>query len=109
MFTISNSNGITGGAWAEEYDTQDDALDALCEAFGIDRDEAVTSDSYAVDEGNAVSVYATEAECEADQDGAYAPRIVRHDPPARDLAEEAAYAADRAYDQAKDDALTGDV
>lgn len=29
--------------------------------------------------------------------------------PARDPAEEAAYAADRAYDQAKDDALTGDL
>lgn len=29
-------------------------------------------------------------------------------PPVRDPAEEAAYAADRAYDQAKDDALTGD-
>lgn len=75
MYTISNSNGLQGRAWTTEYDTETDALEALCAAMGWDADEAVCSESYTVGEGTAVSVYKTQAEHDADETGAYAPRI----------------------------------
>ena len=62
----------------EEYETEDEALEALCEELGLVNDDVVCSDSYTVDEGDAVSVYETQEECDADQDGSYAPRITHH-------------------------------
>ena len=36
----------------------------------------VLSESYACDSGSAWSAYQSQEECDADQDGAYAPRVV---------------------------------
>ncbi len=76
-FTISNSNGNQSGPWRETYETQQGAVDAIAEAQGWG--EPVVSESYTVDAGSAVSVYETQADCDADQDGAFAPRVTKHD------------------------------
>ena len=76
MYRISNSNGLSGQAWSEEYASEAEALAALCEAFNIDPSDAVTSERYTVDGGSAVSVYDSQEACDADQEGAYAPRII---------------------------------
>lgn len=39
--------------------------------------EVVLSESYQDDDGTAWSAYATQEECDEDQEGAYAPRIIR--------------------------------
>lgn len=72
-YEISNANGMTGRAWTSTYDTQGDAAEALREAMGWSA--IILSDAYATDRGDAVSAYETQSECDADQDGARAPRI----------------------------------
>jgi hypothetical protein len=79
-YKISNSNGLSGVAWDHDYETQDEAAEAIRTAYGWD--EVVLSDSYSVGndygtgDADAVSAYETQEECDADQDGAHAPRIV---------------------------------
>jgi len=59
----------------EQYPSETDACIALQAALGWS--DYVTSRSFAVDEQHeAVAVYETDAECEADLDGAYAPWVV---------------------------------
>lgn len=77
VYTISNSNGNQSGPWRETYQTQQAAIDAIAEAQGWG--EPVVSERYAVDGGSAVSVYASQEDCDADQDGAFAPRVTKRD------------------------------
>lgn len=72
-YTITNSNGRQHGRWNDEFATQQEALAALQAEMGWD--EIVESESYTIDNGSAVSCYATQEECDADQTGAYAPRV----------------------------------
>jgi hypothetical protein len=74
-YRISTSDGRQGRALDATYDTRDEAAEALRELMGWD--EIALSDPYAVGDGHrtAVSAYPTESECEADEDGAHAPRI----------------------------------
>ena len=76
-YTISNSNGNQSGPWRDRYATQEAAVDAIAQAQGWG--EPVLSERYTVDGGSAISVYATQADCDADQDGAYAPRVTKVD------------------------------
>jgi hypothetical protein len=76
-YTISNSNGRRGNAWDEQYDDQEHALHALCEAMGWS--EVFESNRYTVSEtDSAISCYATQEDCDADETGAYAPRVTAH-------------------------------
>lgn len=76
-YTISNSNGNQRGIWRDTYESQQDAIDviALTNGWG----DPVVSESYTVDGGSAVSVYASQEDCDADQDGAFAPRVTERD------------------------------
>ena len=75
-----------GRDWPTTYPTQQDAAEAIAEAYGWD--EAIMSERYTVmdgrDETSAVSAYATRDDCDEDQDGAQAPRIVRIPPTRKD-------------------------
>jgi hypothetical protein len=73
-YKISNAEGRQGRAWTAEYATREEAAQAIRQAMGWDA--VVLSGSYAVDAGSAVSAYETQEECDADQTGAWAPRIV---------------------------------
>ena len=76
-YTISNTDGRRGKAWDARYEDQDRALHALCLAMGWS--DVCTSDSYAIsDTDSAISCYATQEECDADETGAYAARVVEH-------------------------------
>jgi hypothetical protein len=81
-YTISNSNGMSGGVWSRKYDSRKAAKAAIAEAFGWD--EAVLSPSWAhstdgSDTLTCWSAYATQEDCDADETGAHAPCITRHD------------------------------
>ena len=78
-FQIQNTEGRQGRAWSTTYADLPDAEAAVREAMGWD--DSVTSDSFAGIDGNGTErvgrcVYPTQEECDADQDGAHAPRIV---------------------------------
>jgi hypothetical protein len=79
-YKISNSNGLSGPVWDADYTTQDRAAEAIRRAYRWD--EVVLSDSYSVGDdygtgdASAVSAYQTQQDCDADPDGAHAPRIV---------------------------------
>jgi len=80
-YRIQNSNGRQGVQWTLSYETRDNAAEGLRDAMGWD--EIVLSPSYAISErvgdGDAAvawSGYETRAECDADTDGAHAPRVV---------------------------------
>lgn len=82
IYSISNSNGQSGGAWSRMYGTRRAAQRAIAEAFGWT--EAVLSPSWAhTTDGNDTltcwSAYSTQEECDADETGAHAPTITRHD------------------------------
>lgn len=64
-----------GREWTDTYETRQQAAAAIAQAYGWE--SPVISESYAVGDGNqsAVSVYETQEECDADDEGAYAPRI----------------------------------
>lgn len=71
-------------AWATErhrqstqrvYNSKADAGEAIRQAMGWDA--VVLSGSYESNDGEAWSAYETQEECDDDQDGARAPRIVR--------------------------------
>lgn len=66
------TNATTDGRQGRALDVTAEALRVVMGWDGI-----VLSASYTVDEGSAVSAYATEADRDADQDGASAPRITR--------------------------------
>lgn len=74
-FKITNTSGKSGGNWSREYETREDAAEAIRESMGWS--SVVLSESFAVDDGTAWCTYETQEECDADQEGAYAPRIVR--------------------------------
>ena len=79
-YRIENSNGLNGPVWSSEYATQDRAAEAIRCAYGWD--EVVLSDTYSMGDdygtgdASAVSAYQSQADCDADPDGAHAPRIV---------------------------------
>ena len=75
QYRISNAEGLTGGAWGATFATEDEAAEAIREAHGWD--DVVVSESFAAGDGNdsAVCAYETQEECDADEDGAHAPRI----------------------------------
>lgn len=78
-YKISTSDGRRRDQ--TEYETQEDAAEALRMTMGWDK--IVLSGRYTVGTGSddleqdAVSAYATQEECDADQEGAHAPRITR--------------------------------
>lgn len=85
VYRIENCSGIRGGAWTCDYTTEAAATEALRAAMGWD--EIHTSDRYQVGSEwsrdyagpvDARSAYATKEECDADEEGAHAPRVVRH-------------------------------
>lgn len=79
-YKISNSNGLTGPAWDTDYATWAAASEAIRRAYQWD--EVMLSDSYSLGndygtgDASAVSAYQSQADCDADPDGAHAPRIV---------------------------------
>jgi hypothetical protein len=113
-YTIDNASGLQSRAWRQAYATQAAAAEALRAEMGWG--EIVLSYSYAVDEGDAVSAYETQAECDADDnDGMRAPRIVEHavtdatDAQIRSLRLEARAAGDEAQVALCERALAGDA
>ncbi|HEX9156006.1 MAG TPA: hypothetical protein VF819_10605 [Nitrospira sp.] len=72
-YTISTTDGRQDRALGREYTTGDEAAEAIRRMMGWD--EIYLSDSYAVDSGDAVSAYETQEACDADEEGAHAPRI----------------------------------
>ena len=57
----------------ENFSSQDDVLAYIASEQGWS--EAIASDQFAVDDGFAFCAYASQAECDADAEGAYAPRV----------------------------------
>lgn len=81
-YTISNSNGMSGGVWARKYGTRKAARDAIAEAYGWDTVVLSPSWAHSTDGSDTLtcwSAYATQEECDADETGAHAPCITRHD------------------------------
>lgn len=75
IYTISTTDGRQHPALRDTYDSQEAAADALQRVMGWD--EIHLSDGYTVSKDEeAVSAYETEEECDADETGGYAPRIV---------------------------------
>jgi hypothetical protein len=75
-YKITTTDGRQDRRLDAEYETRDEAAEALRAVMGWD--DVVLSDGFAVDESsNAVCAYATQWECDADCEGAYAPRIVQ--------------------------------
>lgn len=75
VYTITNTMGAQGPRWRDTYATQADAAESLRKAMGWDA--IILSDSYCTGEdSDACNGYETQAECDEDGDGAYAPRIV---------------------------------
>lgn len=74
-FKISNTSGKSGGNWAREYKTRHEAAHAIREAMGWDG--VVLSPSFAADDTAAWCAYESQEYRDADQEGAYAPRIIR--------------------------------
>ena len=69
-FIATYSNGTPDSTHA----TEAEAVEEVVETMGWG--EAYASDYYDTDRGSAVSLYESAAECDADDEGAYAPRIV---------------------------------
>lgn len=77
-YTIRSAGDPRLSAYEREvYATREEAVAAVKGALRWD--DVVVSDEYAVDDGNSygVSLYETEEECDTDQEGAHAPRVVR--------------------------------
>ena len=76
MYRITTTDGsLTQRQPDERFEDFDAAYNALGKHEGWD--EPAISGWYAVDGGEGCSVYATEEEMEADEEGAYAPRILK--------------------------------
>lgn len=84
VYALVNSHGAQHGAWDEHYRTIEDATEAMRKAMRWE--SIVLSGGYTVQHpgdgpgrasGEAWSVYETQEECDADQDGADAPRIIQ--------------------------------
>jgi len=73
MYRISYDPHYLSG---ETYETQDEAVAALGGAMGWA--DPVVSDDFPGGDGHtcAVCVYETQEECDDDDDGAYAPRVI---------------------------------
>jgi hypothetical protein len=78
-YTIENSHGERGGMWSCDYDTLEAAKVGLRQAMGWG--EIVLSHAYThdADDNTAWSAYETQEDCDADDEGAHAPCIVRDD------------------------------
>lgn len=82
-YSIKNSNGLSGGDWNRQYNTREQAAAAIAKAYGWDA-AAVAIGPKMIDEiGDdgeeeiAWCVYESQEDCDADDTGAHAPRIVR--------------------------------
>ena len=84
-YTIDNCNGIQCRAWSAAYEAQSEAAEAV--RVEMCWPEIVLSDDYAVNlpddaetgrqrHGRAWSCYPSQEACDADRDGARAPRVV---------------------------------
>jgi hypothetical protein len=78
-YKITDTEGRSGGAWSQTYETREEAAVALRDAFGWEG--VVLSHGYSDVDGNGVettawSAYDSSEDCDSDNDGAYAPRIV---------------------------------
>jgi hypothetical protein len=81
-YKISNTEGRQGRAWMGVYGTRNEAAMGVATQLGWDT--YVLSSSFATVDGDGVEctawcVYETKAECDADGEGAYAPRVVEVD------------------------------
>lgn len=82
-YSIKNCNGKSGGDWNRQYNTREQAAAAIAKAYGWDV-AAVAIGPKMIDEiGDdgeeeiAWCVYESQEDCDADDTGAHAPRIVR--------------------------------
>lgn len=81
-YKISNSNGKSGGVWSRSYSTRGEAARAIADGMGWDDvvlSHSFTSDGDDGEDLTAWCAYETQEECDADQDGARAPCVTRHD------------------------------
>lgn len=71
-YTVTTTDGaiLSGTTYASRADAE-----AAVRAF-YRWDAIITSDSFATDAGEAVCCYPSDEDCDADAEGAYAPRIV---------------------------------
>jgi hypothetical protein len=78
-YIIKNTEGRTGGAWVDEFATKGEAGLAIREEMGWDDIEWSDSfgDTYCGCDVTAWSVYPTTEARDADDNGAYAPRVIR--------------------------------
>lgn len=82
-YSIKNSNGLSGGDWSRLYNTREQAAAAIARAYGWDA-AAVAIGPEMIDEVGddgeeeiAWCVYESQEDCDSDDTGAHAPRIVR--------------------------------
>lgn len=77
IYRIENSNGLTGGAWSQTYETREEAGEALRQAMGWTG--LVFSPAFTASESSTgYEAYETQAECDALDDGdPYAPRVIK--------------------------------
>ena len=75
MLKITNTSGRSDRSWSRDYETREDAAEAIRNAMGWD--SVVLSESFAVDDTTGWCAYESQEECDADQEGAYAPRVLR--------------------------------
>jgi len=83
IFRITNMSGITGPAWSQDYETIDEAREALRRAMGwkyiylstmfSDGDGEMSPAGWWED--TAVCAYESQEDRDRDDEGAYAPRI----------------------------------
>jgi hypothetical protein len=78
-FTITNSNGLSGGLWNETYSSKEGAAEAIADCMAWDG--FVLSESFSVVDGNGVErtawcAYESQEDCDNDPEGAHAPRVV---------------------------------
>lgn len=67
------SYGNDGYTPNREFGDRDEAISSICAHKGWVA--AVESPAFSTGDGEAVALYETQAECDADEDGAYAPRV----------------------------------
>lgn len=74
MFKITNTEGRRGNAWDRQYETKREAMVAIADACGwLD---VFVSAGFATDEGTGWCCYEMAETRAADDEGAFAPRII---------------------------------
>lgn len=73
-YIISNNEGRRGMAWLDEYETLAEAVAAIADELGWE--SVVLSESFATEDGTGWCAYETQSECDRDEEGAYAPRVI---------------------------------